>query len=198
MPIVFDPERKWFFVHIPKAAGSSFWRNSCKDLPRIETNHEDGSDHWGLHHETATFWLRHPQLQDYTPVSILRNPWDRALSFYNFHTHVLCVNHMNDPYYQKMHARLIREGFKGAWMPGGIYEDANPVMPQSNYIHEKSVYFRVEDQVNDLLSFTERSQLPRDNASARGRDYRPYYDDELRERIATLFAKDIELGGYTF
>ena len=198
MPVVYDPERKWFFVHVNKAAGSSFWQVACKDLPRIETKNADGTENWSIHHQPAAHWLKHPQLKNYTPVSIIRNPWDRALSYYTFHTQVLCIKNMNDPYWSKLHSRLIREGFKGAWMPGGTYDVARHVPPQISYLDERSRYFRVEDQVNELLKFTGQTGMPKVNVSPRDRDYRAYYDDELKDRIATIFADDIKLGGYTF
>ncbi|MGF1461588.1 MAG: hypothetical protein ACFB2Z_00165 [Maricaulaceae bacterium] len=39
---------------------------------------------------------------------------------------------------------------------------------------------------------------PRVNPGARGPDYRAYYTDASRDRVAELFALDIELGGYDF
>lgn len=198
MPVVYDPERKWFFVHIGKAAGSSFWHVACKDLPRIETKSADGTENWAMHHQTAAHWLRRPELKDYTPVSIIRNPWDRALSYYTFHTQVICAQNMNDPYWRSLHSRLIREGFKGAWMPGGTYDVAHGVPTQTSFLDERSVYFRIEDQVEELLKYTGRTDMPTVNVSQRNRDYRLYYDDELKDRIAMIFADDIKLGGYTF
>jgi len=52
------------------------------------------------------------------------------------------------------------------------------------------------DEICDRIGIP-RSELERTNESSRA-DYRQYYDDSLKEGVAKLYARDLELFGYEF
>ena len=52
----------------------------------------------------------------------------------------------------------------------------------------------------DRLSLPYDGHMPREkiNITSKKVDYRDYYDDETREKIAKLFSREIRLKGYTY
>ena len=52
------------------------------------------------------------------------------------------------------------------------------------------------DEICDRIGIP-RAELEKTNESTRA-DYRQYYDDSLRQGVAKLYARDLELFGYEF
>ena len=72
-------EKKIVFVHIPKTGGKSFSRFLAPYCEDLKFSPYDGGDL----HATMAQYMEHygeERLKDYTFVSIIRNPWDKALS----------------------------------------------------------------------------------------------------------------------
>ena len=160
-------------------------------------------------HNKSNYWLAQAGLTDLTPVAILRNPWARALSLYLF-----CLEQSSEKILEQswIHQQLIRQGFKGSWMPGGYFVNGHGRSieydaktgrawaqddTQASWLHQKTKYFRLEDQLQEACDFMGIDGPSKANTTTHSQ-YRDYYDDELKERIATLFAEDIKLGGYIF
>ena len=74
----YDPARRLLFTHIPKNAGTSIrqwleqWVPDSQAMPNLHK-----------HHTPQHLHTRH--LEDYTHFAVVRNPYDRLLSHYNFH-----------------------------------------------------------------------------------------------------------------
>ena len=67
-------ERKAIFIHIPKTAGSAL---------RVYFN-DKGDDKYGLsrHDNIDTIKVKFPKHKEYRKFTIVRNPYDRAVSCY--------------------------------------------------------------------------------------------------------------------
>jgi len=218
--MLYSKSKGWYFVHVPKNAGTAvlwpFHREVKSEREREEVianrrNAKLESFASGHHHNKAAFWSRFAELKDLEPVALLRNPWDRALSIYTYNVKYAAKN-LNEDWAKTDHGRLIKEGFKQSWMPGGFFVDGHGAEVEYNeksqrywaqdddqfsWLDGKGKWFRVEDQMEEFCLYTGLPFPQRINTTARG-DYRDYYDDELVERIGDLFARDIAFGGYKF
>ena len=215
--MLYNKDKKWAFVHVPKNAGTAveypFTKYSNADFMKarktkgVEILHKGSA----THHNKWSFWSHFDEVKTLTPVALLRNPWDRCLSLYTFNIKDSARN-LDKEWGRIDHSRLIKEGFKRAWMPGGFFVDKHGLPfefdsrtgrawsqdeDQSSWLEGIGRWFRIEDQMDDFSKFTGLDKPQRVNTTKRGA-YQRYYDDELRHRIDHLFHRDIELGGYKF
>ena len=222
-PILYSDKDKWFFIHIPKNGGTAV---TIRYTRNENLHQEDGiqKEHVSLNekHNTTDFFIdRFPKFKDYTPICLVRNPWDRCLSYYTFHLKIcLKDENFNKEFSRYIHPRLTREGFKGAWMPGGFWRDEDNMQsaidnhpgrlykdnwPQSRWLNENSKFFKLETQLEEMYDFMKipikrNAKFPDESNwnSTKHHEYRLYYDEELKNEIGELYKEDIEKFGYTF
>lgn len=138
--MIYSPNKKWYFVHVPKNAGSAILRPFCRLGKQVGGNDEYSQDeltanrkkcgyvvynrNGNLNHNKASHWYNHTELKDLTAVGILRNPWARCLSIYLFSVSA-SARCLNEEWARIDHPILIKQGFKRAWMPGGFFVDSH-------------------------------------------------------------------------
>lgn len=215
--MLYSEKEKWAFVHVPKNAGTAveypFTKFSNDDFinARKKKSVKILNKSAPTHHNKWSYWSQFEELKHLTPIAILRNPWDRALSMYTYNLKNSAKN-LSEEWGKEDHARLIKEGFKRSWMSGGFFVDGHGKEfeynketgrawgqddDQYSWLDGKGKWFKLEDGWDEFCSFTKLSVPKKINTTDRG-NYRKYYDDQLAERIGTLFARDVELGGYKF
>jgi hypothetical protein len=81
----------------------------------------------------------------------------------------------------------------------------NHLRPQSALIDLNNIDYlgRFENFAADLTEVTQIlglncQTIPQENASQNRRDYREYYDEELKQIAARIYQKDLRMFGYTF
>lgn len=199
---------KTLFVHIPKTGGQSIeqvfldrmelsWATRGPLL--LTTNHDPEAGPPFLAHLTAQEYLSKGHLapidfDDYFRFTVVRNPWDRAVSEYKYR------------YAREMGFReFIRTAYPA---PPGSNEERH-LMPQWAFVHDtdgRSLIDRVirfEHIASDFAEvssriFGEFIALPQVNISPDRRDYREFYDADTRETIASRYHRDIAWLGYEF
>jgi len=207
-----DHDRKCIFIHIPKNAGSTVE----KVLGVWEKNNSiKGSKEWmvgpistfdklryGLYNEAD--WqhltaikikkvLGQKQFRKYFSFAIVRNPWDRMISWYHYlDVKVEFCKWVISPYSFKKYVPLERL-----------------IKPQMDYITDKSgkvivdKIMRFESFKNDFNSVCKTlgiiyEQLPHLKKAER-RPYQEYYTTaESILAVKNMFSKDIELLKYEF
>ena len=144
-------------------------------------------------------YLGPEQLSDYFIFTLVRNPWDRMVSYYHW-LRVQTWDHRA--------VELAREhGFADFIAhPETARSLANDVarkyVEDADGVERCDAYVRLERLEEDLQPVARHLafdlEVPRANTSAREADYRSYYDDTTAERVSSAYAEDIARFGYEF
>lgn len=203
--MVISHKYKTIFIHIQKTGGNSiesiFKKKDRKIISRIpikkvlmRTKHCYISDINGVVDENI--------LSEYTKFCVVRNPFDRMVSWYSMFKHQTGI--VNDV----MNAvNSNTDNFRDFLL-----------LPDEGIFHRFFVnqldYISIDNKVfvDDILKFeniTEdfnkfkpkikfKANLPHKNKSIRKNDFHDYYDDELKEIVFKRFKKDFDCFNYTF
>ena len=140
-----------------------------------------------------------PTLDGLFAFTLVRNPWDRMVSYYHWlrdqsfdHPAVALAQQMVfDDFAQAPHVRASMRA-----------SPARHYMTDAAGVERCDAYIRLEAFDQDAaplwahLGFA--LDLPRANASVRGSDYRAYYSDAARTAVAEDCAEDIQRFDYQF
>ncbi len=193
-------------VHIPKAAGNS-------------VNRAFGVD-WQDHQDIARYQTELPPavFASYFKFTVVRNPWDRLLSDYNYQVR------KSRPADSKLHlfdARGVRRNF-AAWTEAALSETSrypanswggnvspgiHRFSPQLDWISLAGTpaldfiasFEHLDDDFRVISRAVglEQKDLPKRNPRFHFH-YSRYYDDATRDRVGRYYAADIAAFGYKF
>jgi hypothetical protein len=214
--MIISPGRKLIFVHIPKTGGTSLamaleGRAKADDI-LIGDTPKAHKRRRRLRHASARGRLwKHSRLADIEGlvsrdfirscfcVTLVRNPWDRLVSLYEW----LKLQSFEHP----MVARAQQHDF-GGFLHAAETQGALRAAPYSSYLRDgagvehRAHFIRLEQFADDSASLWAhlgfRLDLPHENRSCRGADHRAYYDAALADLVAQLCAEDIARFGYSF
>lgn len=209
--------RRYIFVHIPKTGGTALTlaleARAMKDdiligdTPKARARKGrlrglKGAGRIWKHSTLADIAgvVTEAEIDDFLTVTLVRNPWDRAVSYYHWlraqsfaHPAVgLAKAHDFSGFLNHAHTRAALQAWPyGAWMRGADRRDRG------------DVYARLEHLAEDLAPFEAHlgfrlGPVPRVNESDRQPDYRPYFQSRDVDLIADLCAEDIGRFGYAF
>jgi hypothetical protein len=180
-------------VHIPKNGGTSIslWfkqLSPCTDCIEV-----------GYHSTLAE--LNAPN--DYTTIAVVRNPWDRMISFYHYWKWRERVLDLDFDYWIKNIHKMELSHDKSK--PNKLLRNQywfTPSTPQTIWIHkDPTLLLRFEDMKQNEEVLQELVDcdvpIPKLNATVHNH-YTEYYTDETRKIVDRLFALDIERWNYTF
>jgi hypothetical protein len=192
--------KKFIYIHNPKTAGNSiqsvlnkysFGEFKYVDHiidPEISVgNYDLIDDPFGPKHTPISVYKNNwkPYIygnwQTYLKITSIRNPWDRAISWYFWH---------NKEWDKETFKKTIYKCYPMTSMV--CYADKLDM----DYIIKYETLQEDFDNMCVLLKI-DKVKLPQYNQTAHD-DYRSYYDNEMVEIVAKLHSKDIELFDYTF
>jgi len=199
---------KTLFIHIPKTGGQSIeqvfldkmgldWDTRGPLL--LTTNHDPEAGPPFLAHLTAGEYLSKGHLapidfNDYFRFTVVRNPWDRAVSEYKYR------------YAREMD---FRDFILAAYPAPEVSNEERHLMPQWSFVHDENGQSLVDHIIRfeecgrqfaeiSMRIFGEPIALPQVNQSPDRRPYREFCDAETREAIANRYQSDIAWLGYEF
>ncbi|HVZ51734.1 MAG TPA: sulfotransferase family 2 domain-containing protein, partial [Pseudolabrys sp.] len=187
-------EHRCIFIHIPKTAGSAI----VESLFGAPSRHVPYTEY-----EKAN----PRKFREYFKFCFVRNPWDRLVSSYFYlrkggaggQDKVWADRHM--PQYADF-ADFVRR-----WVNEDNIRTWVHFQPQHSFVCDESLRTRMDfigrvetieadfDHVRRRLDID--ATLKFTNSSGH-RHYGEYYTDELRERVASVYADDIAIFGYEF
>jgi hypothetical protein len=137
-------------------------------------------------------WLDADRFGEYFKFCIERNPWDKTLSWHRWNTRLSSGQPPLSTFVASPMLELLRA--KGL----GLYTLEGEVGVDTIYRYEE-----LDDAVSDLqrrLNLPSKPLLPHTKVTTRANTphYREVLSERDAERIAQVFAREIELLGYTF
>ncbi|MBE9638231.1 sulfotransferase family 2 domain-containing protein [Salipiger mangrovisoli] len=214
--MIISPGRGYIFVHIPKTGGTSLARaleaRAHRDDILVGDTPKALRRRGRLKGLTprGRLW-KHSTLADIdgilTPVQIagmrrvalVRNPWDRMVSYYHW---------LRGQRFEHPAVRLSQELDFGAFLLHPQTTASLRAWPAERYLRDATgadrgdIWLRLEQLEGDLAPFEAhlgfRLDIGHENASARRRDYRGYYDARTADHLAEICALEIARFGYGF
>jgi len=202
---------KCIYIHIPKCAGTSISRT-------LESNGERKFEKdlciW-TQHATAIQIKKHyvneEQWNNYFKFAIVRNPFDRIVSSYNWTCRHLKPCNFRDRMYFKDF--IFRKGkFENILNPNLIMKRENTyvhIQPSTDFIMDENNKLMIDyvgrfenlknewdficEKLGTKIKLSHLNKYSRDN-----KEYRDYYNDETREFVSKAYEKDLKIFGYEF
>ena len=138
-------------------------------------------------------------MQDYFVFTIVRNPWDRMVSYYR------CAREQS--FDHPVVRAAAEHDFAGFLHHPDVWRPLQ-ASPYRSYVQGPSVadhcnlYMRLEHLRSDIAALEEylgfRIDMGHANASVRDQDYRAHYTNDLRDHVARICANDIARFEYAF
>jgi hypothetical protein len=213
--MIVSHHRRYVFVHIPKTGGTSLTlalEAGAGPDDIILSDTPEGRRRRGRVRgvQAAGRLWKHSRLADieglvapealdeYLLVTLVRNPWDRAVSYY----HWLRGQGFAHPTVDLARALPFADFLRHPETAAALGVAAAEYLTDAEGRERTGHYLRLEHLAEDAGPIARRiglppGPLPRANRTERG-DYRLYYDDALAEHLGALAAEDVARFGYRF
>ena len=217
-------EKKFVFVHIPRTGGntlSRFLRPYC-DEESLEFSPFPGKE-GNLHATIREYMVKHGTqiLDKYTIFTIIRNPWERALSHHihysggefdrdNFRKYIFSPHENN--FWPHSHFHFFVKSNTGKTPDGSLALPASypaQISTEGVKFMQERLFFpyfiKFENYANEISKLFNKLEIEHDIEDLKRKSnhtthkhYSHYYlDDEIRE-IREVCGFDLQMFGYTF
>ncbi|MFO6462991.1 Type II secretory pathway, pullulanase PulA [Jannaschia sp. KMU-145] len=210
--MILSPGRGYAFVHVPKTGGTAMAlaleaRAQADDILIGDTPKAVRRRGRLKGAKAAGRLWKHSTLRDVrgllpdavldalVPVTLVRNPWDRMVSYYHW---------LRAQEFDHASVGLAKAKSFDAFLADPLTEAQMRAHPYASYVAGGGdpIFIRLEHLATDLPPFEKllgfKIDMPRVNRSERAADWRGYYDADARARVAEICADDIARFGYGF
>lgn len=153
--------------------------------------------HYNAEQLVALFNDKGWDIEDYSVVQTIRNPWDRVVSAFHYEKDVVKNAKLEGfTFDEYLDSKIFKNFAKANNFKNVCFVDGGAKLVPT-------IIMKVENIDEDIKDFFKKyldsrvTSLEKKNTTQRG-DYKKYYNDESRALIENLFASDIEFGNYTF
>jgi hypothetical protein len=194
---------KIIFVHIPRTGGNSI-RESLKPFFNKGLNWKNGHRHYEFHNPT----------EESFSFSFVRNPYDIAISFWNYCKNTLNIGEMRGLSFKEW----VHKDFPSNWLKKKVFPD-NPIDQYAYFVRDGEIKVnflgRHENLENDWKKLLEELELPKDtplkkwsgNSIGLTKKYdqfkkknkkkrKDYFDPETLKYFNNKMSRDFEFFGY--
>jgi hypothetical protein len=209
-------KHKFVFVSVPKT-GSETIRQVLNPFSDIKSKFEPPYDHHAKSKELREHFNKKGwDWNTYYKFAFVRNPWSLTVSLYFFQRDKVdeWSNMENPPTWDGFKENF--DMFKRQMDRCPTFEDYVNMLNNCPHVHLQSEWMTANNSNKNIIDYVGRfenlqedfdlicdkigipqQQLPRKNKS-KHKHYTEYYDDETRQIVEKLHAKDIEMFGYEF
>ena len=214
--MIISSGRNYIFVHIPKTGGTSLALalegRAMKDdiligdTPKAQKRRKrlkgvQAAGRIWKHSQLSDIdgFIDHEQIARAFTVTLVRNPWDRVVSYY----HWLRDQSFDHEAVRTAKSHVFSDFLRSDYLHSAL--SANPYaryMTRADGVEDCSLYIRLEHFDEDAALFWDhlgfQLELPKVNRSARPSDYRALYSETDAAIVAGLCEQDISRFGYRF
>ena len=195
--MIISPKYKFVFVLSEKTGCTSIFNvlENIDDTKKIvgeivPKNHNNYL--YSKHTSCSEFQNNHSEFNDYFKFAFVRNPWDRVVSWYNFSMKIKNPDKDRNITGKDFLSFILE--FQNIW--------GNEQQNQYNFTECCDFIGRFENLQDDFNTICDKigilqQKLPHKNKT-KHKCYTEYYDEETKQIIAEVFAKDIEYFNYEF
>ena len=212
--MILSPGRNYIFIHAPKTGGTAMAlalesRAMKADIMLGDTPKALRRRHRAQKLPAAGRLWKHstladidgivPDLSGYFTFTLVRNPWDRMVSYYHW---------LREQRFDHPAVGLAQSMDFADFITSPATRRANQASPARHYVttaagvEQCSAYIRLEALNTDAAPLWDHLgfalDLPHVNASDRDADYTRYYTDVARAAVAEDCAEDVARFGYRF
>ena len=192
-------KRKLVFIHIPKNAGTTYKSVLYSTHGDVEWERPFTDEKKYTHSPLKSFYASFPESKDYKVITIIRNPYERALSwysyyrtptYYNRHPQMRAVHYAQQPFLEFL--KWYNRSFKSKW----------EMLPQvwwythKNKLHsDYQIRFEnLEQDINKVSNELDMGiiKIPHNNKSTESLTVGDVYCDESISIINEWYKKDFE------
>lgn len=182
------------FIHIPKCGGSSI-KIMLSDI------NDKKNIHSKLQNDFDKIKENNSDFKKYFIFSMIRNPWDRMVSYYFFYKHTIKTN-------EEISLNAKKYDFND-WLEI-IYENKNDYyFVHENYLDYLTIdgivcvdylmnFYYFEDECNNLKKILKINCENLHVNKTEHKYYKEYYSDKLIELVNNIYRKDIEYFNFDF
>nr|VFJ62230.1 MAG: Sulfotransferase family protein [Candidatus Kentron sp. DK] len=207
---------KFIFLAMPRT-GSTSIRSILDFYSDIKSiNIKQTTDGFPFYHHISAMELREIfnkrgwNWSEYRRFCVIRNPYDRIVSLY--HHHLWMQNRRANeapmrerkgkppggaPSFKDYVMRINPESRLTASLQSFICDKGEDFLVEDVLVFEK-LYTELPNYLSGLGIYITSSDIPYLNASDNRGEYRAYYDEDTKERVAKLYNHDITRFGYGF
>ena len=193
-------KRKLVFIHIPKNAGTTFKSVLYSTHGDVEWKRPFTDEKKYTHAPLKSFYASFPESKDYKVITIIRNPYERALSwysyyrtptYYNRHPQMRAVHYAQQPFLEFL--KWYNRSFKSKW----------EMLPQVWwYTHKNKLHsdyqIRFENLEQDINKVSKELEMditfkiPHNNKSSESLTVGDVYCDESISIINEWYKEDFK------
>jgi hypothetical protein len=213
--VLISDSRRALFVHVPKTGVVSVGVTFERTCPDARSKTPGVTPPLGRHAPYERILRAEPHTAGYWSFAFVRNPWARMVSWWSM---IHDWNHSHGPASGKPQENATRMRGNDMWRAASSYSgfeefvlrgtDELPRVgrPQVDYLRapgrEVDFVGRTESFAEDLQEVERRlggtpTHVPHRNKSPHG-SYRDYFSSAARDKVAQVYAADLEAFGYTF